>query len=250
MFTSNQLNRKGLGVELEEAFYVLQDTKGKGNKAVWRSSGNPPGTAGNVEYFAYSPKQLFTLSILCKKLETAFPKLKARNVYFNRRSLTNTDPPGYTMHDFIKGSTHLDVSPQFLTTDLWDRFFALVDTHTHITSHNVFYPSVRRPEDTTQVPPGAPLSSDQLESMTERLFSVAKEQGLAFDRSKFLAEQTRRQANQAVAKAATKRAQSVSQRVADMYAVTQKTQNPVFDSPALNQPVGPDGNQVGSDTWW
>jgi hypothetical protein len=250
MFTSNQLNKKGIGVELEEAFYVLHDTKGKGNKAVWRPGGNPPGTAGNIEYFAYSPQQLFTLSILCKKLETVFPKLKERNVYFNRRNFKKTDPPGYTMHDFIKGSTHLDVSPQFLTQDLWDRFFSLVDTHTHITPHNVFYSNTRRPEDTAQAQSGAPLSTDQLESMTERLFAGAKEQGLAFDRSQFLAERTRREANQTVAKSATKRAKSVSQQVADMHAVTQKTQNPMIDSPSLTQSVDAEGNQVGSDAFW
>jgi hypothetical protein len=250
MFTSNQLNEKGLGVELEEAFYVLKDTKGRGNKAFWKPGGNPPGTAGNIEYFAYSPQQLFTLSILCKKLETVFPKLKARNLTFTRRARANTDAPGYTMHDFIAGSSHLDVSPQFLTQDLWDRFFALVDTHTHITSHNVFYPGARRPTDSGQTQQVAALSTDRLEAMTERLFAEAREQGVAFDRASFLSQKTRKQANSSTAKAATKQAKDMAQQVADMNAVAQTTQNPVIDSPSLTQPVSSDGNQVGADTFW
>ncbi len=250
MFTSNQLNKKGLGVELEEAFYVMSDTKGRKNTAVWRAGGRPPGTRGNIEYFAYSPQQLFTLSILCKKLETAFPKLKERNLYFDRRARTNKDPAGYTMHDFIKGSTHLDVSPQFLTQDLWDRFFALVDTHTHITPHNVFYPNARRRSDSGQTQQVEALSTDRIEAMTERLFAAAREQGVAFDRAAFLAQRSRKDSNSSTAKAATKRAKDVSQKVADTNQVAQKTQNPVIDSPSPDQPVDQYGNQVCADIFW
>lgn len=139
LYTSNALSSTSVGVELEEAFYVLEDPKK--TPAIWKSGGNPPGTAGNVQYFTYSAKQLFTLSILCKKLELAYPKIGQRNVDLTPRSFTSQGAPGYTMHDFIKGSTHFDVSPHFREQKLWDAFFSLVDTQTHITPDMLWKPA-------------------------------------------------------------------------------------------------------------
>jgi len=250
MFTSNGLNKTSCGVELEEAFYVLENPKkGRGHRALWKPGGRPPGTAGNVEYFLYSAQQLYTLSVLVKKLETAYPVLKERNVSFERRAFTRNDPPGYTMHDFIKGSSHLDISPQFLTQDLWDAFFDLVDTHTHITPANVFKPkqAYGDDEESLQV---LPLSDQQLEAATEQLFETAQVQGVGYNRSTSLAKKTRKETNQAVGKIAVRRARKASQQVSDLQQVSQKTQDPLVDSPSRSIPLDSKGRQVGSDDMW
>lgn len=249
MFTSNQLNKTSCGVELEEAFYVVDNPKGSNKRANWKPGGRPPGTAGNVKYFAYSPLQLFTLSVLVRKLEVAYPDLKARNVFFNRRSFTKTSPPGYTMHDFIQGSSHLDVSPQFLSQDLWNSFFELVDTHTHITPANVFLPR-QRYSDSGQSVMAEQVSTQSLESMTERLFSLAQDQGMAYNRSAYLAQRDRGSSNNEVATSAVKKANSEAQKVADLNQLTQRTQEPVQDYPTTELVTGDDGFQVGSDDMW
>ena len=139
LYTSNGLSSTSVGVELEEAFYVLEDPKK--TPALWKAGGSPPGTAGNVQYFTYSAKQLLTLSILCRKLELAYPEISQRNVDFTPRAFTSQGAPGYTMHDFIKGSKHFDVSPHFRTQALWDAFFNLVDAQTHITPDMLWKPA-------------------------------------------------------------------------------------------------------------
>lgn len=259
LFTSNSVSKTSCGVELEEAFYVLDNPKGKRKKARFKSGGRPPGTAGNIKYFAFSPQQLFTLSILVKKLETVYPALKARNVSFDRRTFVPSSPAGYTMHDFLKQPTetkdgrridgHFDVSPQFLTQDLWDSFFNLVDKHAHITAANVFKPRPRY-NDSDQFLQVPALSDTQLESMTERLFHLAKTQGVAYDRSTSLAQRTRKEENSSTGKLATKRANQETQEVADIKQLSQRTQAPIIDSPTLNLGVGDDGHQVGSDDMW
>lgn len=259
MFTSNSVNKSSCGVELEEAFYVLDNPKGKKNRAIFRSGGRPPGTAGNIQYFAYSPQQLFTLSILVKKLETSYPALKARNISFDRRTFTSSSPAGYTMHDFIKQPTktksgkpkggHFDVSPQFLTQDLWDSFFDLVNTHTHITPANLFRPR-QTYHDSGQSLQEEPLSEEALESMTERLFQMAQSQGMAYNRANYLAQRTRKETNSTVGKLATKRAKQETQKVADLQQLSQRTQDPVIDSPVQVPPHDDEGLQVCSDDMW
>ncbi len=249
MFTSQSISKSSCGVELEEAFYVTEDTKGRGNKALWKPGGNPPGTAGNVEYFSYSAKQLLTLSILIKKLETAYPQLKQRNVSFDRRAFTKNDPAGYTMHDFIKNSHHLDISPQFLTTALWDSFFNLVDTHTHINPTNVFRPR-QRYTDSGQSQIVEPLSTETMTAMTERAYNFAKETGVAFNRSASLAQSTKQSVNDSAGKGATKNAHKVAQQVADTVRVVQQTQSPVEVYPTSDMATGVTGVQVGSDDTW
>lgn len=137
--TTGGVNAIQLGVELEEAFYVLEDPKGGKKKAIWRPGGNPAGTIGNVKYFSYSPEQLLTLSVLAKKLETVYPVLKERNIHIVPKTVDKSSAPGYTMHHAVKVGNHIDISPQFLDLGLWDSFFALVDSHTHINPTNVFF---------------------------------------------------------------------------------------------------------------
>jgi len=259
LFTSNEVSKTSCGVELEEAFYVLDNPTGKKNRARFKSSGSPPGTAGNIKYFSFSPQQLFTLSILVKKLEFAYPALKERNISFDRRTFTSSGAPGYTMHDFLKQPTetkdgerrggHFDVSPQFLTQDLWDSFFDLVDKHAHITKANLFRPW-QRYEDSGRSFKVEALSDTQLESMTERLFHLAKTQGVAYDRSAYLAQRTRKEENSSTGKLATQRAKQETQKVSDLQQLSQRTQAPIIDSPARDLGVGEDGHQVGSDDMW
>lgn len=252
MFTSNGVSSSSCGVELEEAFYVLDIPRGKKNRAIFRPGGRPPGTAGNIQYFAYSPQQLFTLSILVKKLELAYPVLRARNISFDRRSFRSSGPPGYTMHDFIKqkpNKGHFDISPQFLSSDLWDRFFDLVDTQTHITAVNLFRPR-QNYTDSGQLLNAEQVSEHQLESMTERLFQLARTQGMAFNRSAYLAQQTRRSRNASVGRFATRRAKQEAQKVADIKQLSQRTQSPLIDSLSEEIEQGADGYQVCSDDMW
>lgn len=249
MFTSNGLNISSCGVEMEEAFYVTKDTKGKGNKALWRPGGRPPGTAGNVEYFAYSPQQMLTLSILVKKLETAYPQLRERNVSFDRRKFTKDDAGGYTIHDFIKGSTHLDISPHFLSQDLWDAFFKLTDTHTHINPTNIFRPRTKY-DDSGESQIVEPVSTQVLTSMTERLYNYAKDTGVAMNRSASIAKATKQTINDSAGTNATRESKRVSQQVATTVRVAQQTQNPIRELPASDLAIGDDGLQVGSDDMW
>ena len=251
MFTSNSVSKTSCGVELEEAFYVMDIPRGRKNRAIFKSGGRPPGTAGNIEYFAYSPQQLFTLSILVKKMELAYPQLKARNLSFDRRTFNAGSPAGYTMHDFIKQKKrggHFDISPQFLSQDLWDSFFDLVDTHTHITPANLFRPR-QQYHDSGQSLQTEEISEQHLESMTERLFHLAQTQGVAYNRTEYLARRSRKEENSSVGKMATKRAKQESQKVADVQQISQRTQSPIVDSPSVDLYYD-EGEQVCSDDMW
>jgi hypothetical protein len=256
LFTSNCMNNVSCGVELEEAFYVLKDTKGKGNHAIWRAGGTPPGTAGNIQYFTYSAEQLLTLAILVKKLETAYPALRQRNLSFDRKSLRPDAPPGYTMHDFIfpgidktTGAVkagHIDVSPHFLSTSFWDTFFKIVDAQTHINLNNVFLPASKYM-----------LSGDLARIDTTNMYSlpgVAKQAvqevlitESALDRSDTIANATKATVNTFAANAAANTSKATSNQVAVTTSVIY--QNKIKASDYMNEfiGVGVDGRQLGTD---
>jgi len=248
LYTSQGVSRTSCGVEIEEAFYVLQDTKGKGNKAKWRPGGSPPGTGGNIKYFAYSPKQLMTLSILVKKLETAYPLLKERATLFDRQTLRPTGPPGYTMHDFIRGSHHIDVSPHFLTRDFWEVFFELVDSHTHINASNVFKPRQKWRDSgvSEQVPP---LADVTVTAMTDRLLQLSKTRGLAVQRSFKSVQQPREEINVQAGNNAITESDKITRQTADAVQLMQQTQNLEIPTPAKEQEETVYGLEVGSDDW-
>lgn len=247
LFTTKGLNKVQLGVEMEEAFYVLKDTKSQRAKATWKPGGKPKGTAGNVEYFSYSPQQLLTLSVLVKKLEVGYPNLRARNVYLDQLSMDKNSPPGYTMHNAVKGNSHIDISPHFLEQSLWDSFFALVDTHTHINPTNVFrtvpdYPGFG------ELQIIEPTSNTVTSAMTERLLQGPKDQGDALTRALSLAETTRQSVNNSSGRNANQAGLQISQQLANTSNVAQGTEElPAF--PAELQTVDSDGNQTGSDPW-
>jgi hypothetical protein len=249
LFTSQGLNGTSLGVEIEEAFYVLKDTKGKGNKAKWRPGGNPAGTAGNIEYFAYSPQQMLTLSVLCKKLELVYPRLKERNIQFVRQGLGPDGPPGYTMHDFIRGSKHLDVSPHFLQQPLWDAFFALVDSHEHLNPTNVFRPR-QKWTDGGQSFLAKPVAESAVTAMTSKMLEYAKNHGLAADRSAQMANLPRKAGNNIAAIHSVEKSEQIEGQAAVTTQIMQQTQSCPLDLPAIAQAVGVTGSQEGSDDWW
>jgi len=264
LYTSNGLNGTGVGVEMEESFYVENYPK-KRSKAVWRPGGKPAGTAGNVEYFAYNAKQMFTLSILVKKLETMFPPIKEgrQRIDFTRKASKKDTLSGYTIHDFIypgsyksgpkKGQRkhgHMDISPHFLTQALWDDFFALVDTHTHIHKGNCFKKNIPGYNESGDVDIVEPLATEELTSMTERLLDYAKNTGMAIDRAALMAQSSRSKVNSSAGRNATKNAHQKSQQEAGIQQSAQQTQQPLQDLPIVPAPTCSDGNQVGSDDMW
>ena len=250
MWTSQGVSLTSVGVEMEEAFYVTSDTKGRGNAATWRPGGNPKGTAGNVEYFTYSPQQLLTLSIVIKKLEARYPLLKERNISFKPRSFRKKDAPGYTVHDWIKGSHHLDVSPHFKTQALWDAFFNLVDQHTHITKDDCFRSANYKGSTSGEVKQKDPLTSEPVKSMTKLLYSEARDKGVAQDRSTNLAVVTKSSISKTAGNNAVKESHAVAQKVATTVLRAQTTENPVVQLPQTVQEILPDGTIAGADDMW
>jgi N-acetyl-anhydromuramyl-L-alanine amidase AmpD len=249
MYTSNGLNISSCGVELEEAFYVLKDTKGKGNKAVIKWGGNPPGTAGNIEYFAYSEKQLLTLAVLCKKLEIGFPEIAKRHVSFQERALTPADPPGYTMHDYIKGSKHMDVSPHFRKPEFWKDFFKLVDAQTQINSTNVFKPRKKyASQEAKKFTIGEPGELNT--GFTERLVNYAKETVAAFNRATNLVETGKNGVNSAAGNAAARMALLLSNQVSATISAFQQAEFPLVDKPSDTLSTSADGKQLNTDDMW
>lgn len=248
LFTSQGVSKTSVGVEMEEAFYVLEPPTSK-KPAVWKSGGNPPGTAGNIAYFTYSVQQMMTLSILCRKLETAYPELRQRNVFFDRRSFKSSDPPGYTMHDFISGSEHFDVSPHFLTQELWDAFFALVDTHTHINPTNIWKPRQKYADSATSQISAQPLSNTPTKSITDVLLQPSKDRGLGTERAFSKANDNRGTLNEAAAKDSVKEAQAVAQQAANIFNMAQPLESPP-DTKMEQVETGDDGFAAGSDDYW
>jgi len=249
-YASNSMDRKGISVELEEAFYVTDAIVGSNKKATFkpgrRVAGGPRGTAGNVEYFTYSPQQMLTLSILCKKMETAFPEIRNRHLSFaDRTAAWRKTDPGYAMHDWIKGSHHFDISPNFQTQELWDAFFDLVDSHKHINPTNVFK-TTQKYQDYSESFTTEPLAEDVLESMTDRMLQYARDRGFSSERANNIITTDKQKANADAGDAAAKKSLNVAQQVATTTNLAQQTQSPAVSLPSGTIPKGADGQQVGS----
>ena len=247
-FTSNGLDRYGVGIEFEEAFYVVEHPSKE--PARFRSGGDPPGTKGNVEYAAYSPLQLLTASIVCRKLETAFPAIKGRYLSFERRSQGKTSPPGYFMHDFAKGSTHFDVSPSFLEQETWDRFWDLVDSHTHITTTNVWkprqkYKSSGAGEDLIR----APLSEEVTSNFTKLLLGPSHDSGVGIARASMSSDIEKPAVNNEAGNQAVQESQKVLQEAANTYNMTQQAENPPVSRVSRNIAVAQEIQAQTSDYW-
>ncbi len=240
MFISGAVNETSVSIALEEAFYLVKSPREE--EAVWSPEGSPPGTAGNVQYFAFSIEQLHTLSILCKKLETAFPALAARNVNVTRKSLKPGDPPGYTMHDFISGSKSVDISPHFLTDSTWLKFFELVDTQTHIDQTNIWQ-ATSKYRDSSEGVVSAPIMDDTPTVATERIMQDSRNFGIGMSRALLLASSNKSQIATAAGDDALKDARKIALEAANAYNLAQQTQDP----PAT---LVAQGTDVTGDTTW
>jgi hypothetical protein len=230
--SGSSIDKTAVAIELEEAFYVTTPPSTNA-PATWKADGNPAGTGGNVVYLTYSDQQLFTLSILCKKLETAFPAIAGRVVEFVKRARDSSSDAGYTCHNWIKGSKHFDVSPHFLTQDLWDAFFALVDAQTQINPTNVWKPPQKYVMGSGEQIATQPLSDVALKSMTEMVMQCARNQGLGLERALAKANLDRAGINESAGKEAVKEAQAVSQKASNTYNASQTTQQPPYDLPGM-----------------
>jgi len=244
MFISGAVNETSISIALEEAFYLVKNPREE--TATWSPEGTPPGTAGNVQYFAFSIQQLHTLSILCKKLETAFPALAARNVNVTRKSLRPGDPSGYTMHDFISGSQSVDISPHFLTTSLWAKFFELVDTQTHINTTNVWQ-AVSKYRDASAGIVTAPIMDGDPTTVTERLLKDSQNFGVGMSRALLLASSEKAQLTANAGDDALNDSRKVAQVAANTYTLVPQTE----DLPASLVEEGlTDEEQGGWDDIW
>ena len=244
MFISGAVNETSVSIALEEAFYLVKNPHEEA--AVWSPEGSPPGTAGNVQYFAFSIQQLHTLSILCKKLEVAFPALTARNVNVTRKSLRPGDPPGYTMHDFISGSKSVDISPHFLTESLWAKFFELVDTQTHVNQTNIWQPTSKY-RDFSEGVVSAPIMDGEPTVVTERLMKDSQNFGVGLSRAVLLASADKAQLATAAGDDALNDSRKVAQIAANTYNLVQQTE----DLPAtLVEGDLADNDQGGWDDTW
>jgi len=220
MYSSDYANEFAISIGLEEAFYVTKHPIEE--KARWSADGSPPGTGGNVQYFAFSPEQLLTLSILCKKLEVAFAIPQTINI--SRRSLTESSPPGYTMHDFIRGSAYVDVSPHFLTMDLWNAFFALVNTHTSINPTNV-WKGIPKYVDSADALVTAPISDVPVERTTEIALEHSRYMGLGRSRALAKANISKNEVNDLAGKAALTKSSVLTATASNTYQFMQQEEN-------------------------
>lgn len=248
MFTSNGLNKYGVGIELEEAFYVVEHPSKTAAK--FRSGGSPAGTAGNVQYFAYTPLQLLTLSIVCAKLEAAYPSIRGRHLDFARRTQGKDSPPGYYMHDFAKGSNHFDVSPAFLEQETWDRFWTLVDSHTHINANNAWKPLQKyKNSGAGEELIRAPLADGVTRSFTQLLLQPSHDTGIAIARSELTSEIKKSTINEEAGNRAIQESQKILQEAANTYNMTQQSEDPPVSRVSRNIAVAQDVQAQTSNYW-
>lgn len=224
LFTQNALNKTGVGIEMEEACYVEEPLP---KKVRLRAAGDPPLTGGNVIYPAFSALQLLTLSIVCRKLETAFPEIERRTL-LTPHSANKKSPPGYTMHLTAKGGSHSDASPHFLDEHYadnfatWDDFFALVDEQDQVTADNLWKPQQKYKRSTTgEELMHAPVSEDVTNNFTQMLLSFSHSMGVGVARASASSETTKSEVNEEAGKQATKEAQKVKNEMANTHQTTQ-----------------------------
>ncbi len=254
MYTSNGLNSSSVGVEMEEAFYSEATTIADGKSSTWRSGtrtrGGPVATAGTVEYWPFSPRQMRTLAVLCRKLEIMYPSLHARKVGFKHGARTPASPGGYTMHHWVKGGNHPDASPHFITQAKWNVLFKLIDKETDIGKHDCFKSATYSGDAAVNISQVEPLAAEPLTATTERVYNEAKETGIARDRANNLANVSKGGISSRAGKGATLASSQVSQQVATSISTAQQAQEPIIELPQSDSQLGADGFTAGHDDMW
>lgn len=237
VFFTDNCGSSGLGIEMEEAFYVV-DPPSKNKPATFYSGGDPPGTKGNVKYLAYSTQQMLTLAILCRKLELGFPEI-TRDVVQVRHGTNNDSPPGYTCHDWIEDSKHFDVSPHgFFTDELWDAFFKLIDAQTHISlqAGNVWRPKQKYKDTSITSIVSQPITLGPTNSnFTAAILQNAQDMGLGAARAFDKANDDRASTNEEAGKDAVNEACRVSEKAANMDSGSQMIENRCVSTPGEPQ---------------
>jgi len=139
MNSAQDLSPTALTIALEEALYIEVESGQSRPVATWLPTGSPLGTDGTLGYWDWSEQQYLTLSILLKKLQTAYPALAVRT-HTSSPGEATSDFVGYTMHSHISGADprYTDVSPHLQTADAWTDLFDLVDQQKQITATNVW----------------------------------------------------------------------------------------------------------------
>jgi len=226
LFTSNALSKTSVGIEMEEACYVEEPLP---KTIKLRAAGSPPLTAGNVIYPAFTAKQLLTLSIVCRKMETAFPEIERRTL-LTPHSANKASPPGYSMHLAAKGAHHSDASPHFLDElyaenfVTWDNFFALVDEQDQINETNLWKPRQKYKKSTKgEELIRAPVSEDVTNNFEQILLSFSHSTGVGVSRASKSSEVTKPQINEEAGKQAKKESQKMKNTAASTYQRTQGT---------------------------
>ena len=238
-YADGNLSKDSCSISLEEAFYLEDPTVA----ATWGPGGAPPGTEGTIKYFAYSVPQLLTLSIVCKKLETAFPDVASRTLAFTRKSVVSSSGGGYASNDWVSGSTGIDISPQFLDQSLWDAFFALVDSHTGINLTNVWNPVSAYLMDMEE-PVSAPSSTEKTTGLTQLILKDSQYLGVAVSRASSEANKTRSDVNSDASKRALNDSRYYSQEAARLQSAVQQSESPPSGGPG-EIPME-NGKQVGT----
>ena len=138
-------NDTAIAIGLEEALYLDYHFLYDGRPpATWLPGGDPPGTAGTVQYFPYSEQQYSTLSILMRKLGNAIPVLKTKV-----NSLGKIKSPssfqGFTMHRHLPEARpeNIDVSPHLQGQRDWDLLYLRVSKQSSVDQYSTWYTQQR-----------------------------------------------------------------------------------------------------------
>jgi len=220
MFSSDAANESAVAITLEEAFYLVKHPNEE--RATWSPDGTPPNTGGNVQYFAFTSAQLLTLSIVCRKLEVAFNI--PQTISISRRSLDSGSAPGYTMHDFIKGSSFPDISPHFLDQSLWDSFFALVSSHTTIDVSNIWVAPSKYIDSSKDIIT-QPISASSVSGITEQALSPIYYAGIGRARAISFANAGRSERNYSSANETLEESRNMDLTTANAYTFYQQSEN-------------------------
>jgi hypothetical protein len=244
IYCTNYLDRYGVGIELEEAFYVDFNPTKK----------NVP-SRRNVFFAFYTPRQLLTLAVLCKKLETAFPAIRNRYVSFANLTQTSSSAPGYAMHAFAKQGSkpHLDVKPHFMSQEFWDSLFSLVDAQKHITAANIWKnPAANKyvTSMTGEAVVRACQSQTDMNYFTSLVTKYSYNTGLAVARSGSGCEIEKNSINTEAASQAQQESTRMMTDAADTYSASQASESSGAQFPDTNYPLDSEGDQAMSSDYW